>query len=69
MSHNQIVGCECIKDSLLTNTTLQKLDLSYNQLDNTSLKHLKEALSLNKTLTTLYLQYNKYDNDGLKDFI
>ncbi len=46
-------GCEYLTEALKTNTTLKKLILSSNGIDDYGIKALAEAIVVNKTLAAL----------------
>ncbi|RYH11471.1 hypothetical protein EON65_38750 [archaeon] len=55
-----ITGGEALGDMLKVNTTLLKLDLSWNSIRGDSAIALAEALEVNTTLKTLLLGYNAF---------
>lgn len=60
------VGMEAIVESLSTNSTLTKLDLSANDIDNRGALAISNALKINTTLCRLDLAYNWIDEEGVK---
>jgi Ran GTPase-activating protein (RanGAP) involved in mRNA processing and transport len=64
------LGCKVLMAALETNTTLLKLDLSWNQCGHSGLgegpKSIGRALSLNGTLQELHLVSNQMQESGVK---
>lgn len=55
-----------IKEGIICNIGLEKLDLSSNQIDNEGLEKLAEALEVNKGINTLAVAFNKNGLHGLR---
>ncbi len=51
-------GCEVLSEVLASNTSLHKIILSGNLLDDNAIKAIADGLSRNKSLTTLVSTYN-----------
>ena len=64
LSNNNIENVQILADFLKENTSLTKLDLSFNPIDLDGARILARALTENKTLTTLILNYTNITNKG-----
>jgi Ran GTPase-activating protein (RanGAP) involved in mRNA processing and transport len=60
LSQNQIKNVAFIKEGIICNISLEKLDLSSNTIDNEGLEALAEALTANRSIETLAIGFNKY---------
>jgi Ran GTPase-activating protein (RanGAP) involved in mRNA processing and transport len=66
LSQNQIKNVGFIKEGIICNISLEKLDVSSNTIDNEGLEALAKALQENKSIETLAIGFNKYSASGLK---
>jgi hypothetical protein len=57
-------GSEAVKRALQANSTLQKLDVSYNSLGSDGASHIGEAILTNTTLTDLNISHNHLYGEG-----
>jgi Ran GTPase-activating protein (RanGAP) involved in mRNA processing and transport len=58
-----------LKELLMSNTTLQSLDISNNRINGEGAAFIADALRANRTLTALRADYNPFGTDGTRHIV
>lgn len=69
LSQNNIKSAAQIKEGLICNIRLEKLDLSNNMMNDEGIALLSQALASNACIETISISFNEYTVEGIKSFL